>query len=233
MKTCTRCGQDLPLDSFYFVNQQRGNTRRGECKSCVRDVKRAQRDGTWRPSCIHCGVELEGRRSGRRLCGTCRDEAYDTSAPRPRAGKMYYNKLKPCTLCGGEKRRGARSKLCDACRPYADQAQRLRRHGLTPVQYESILDAQGGLCAICLAEPEDRRRLAIDHRHDSGFGIQSVRGLLCNRCNYQRLPLFNDSPDLLRSAIDYLERPPAPMGIARVTYLNSPPANDREKGDAR
>lgn len=44
--------------------------------------------------------------------------------------------------------------------------------------YDRYSKDQGGVCAICLNPPTDRR-LALDHDHSTGL----VRGLLCERCN--------------------------------------------------
>jgi hypothetical protein len=63
-----------------------------------------------------------------------------------------------------------------------------------------LLSAQDGRCAICGAE-RGTRRLAIDHDHTTGF----IRGLLCVRCN-TGLGSFRDDPELLRKAIEYLDR---------------------------
>lgn len=54
-------------------------------------------------------------------------------------------------------------------------------HGLTPEQYDEMLLAQGGVCAIC-KRPEPSKRqahLSVDHDHDTG----KIRGLLCFGCN--------------------------------------------------
>jgi len=55
-------------------------------------------------------------------------------------------------------------------------------YGITEKEYESMLEAQGGKCAICKNPPKGGSRskhLHIDHDHDSG----KIRGLLCLRCN--------------------------------------------------
>jgi hypothetical protein len=86
-----------------------------------------------------------------------------------------------------------------------------KTHGLTLEQYEQMLDAQQGVCAIC-GRPDHRqatsngtlRRLCVDHKH----GTALVRGLLCTDCNHA-LGLLDDSPDLLWRAIAYLANPPA------------------------
>jgi len=63
-----------------------------------------------------------------------------------------------------------------------------------------MLEAQHGLCAICLRPPKEGKRLAVDHNHKTG----KVRGLLCWFCN-KRL-LSNHSEARLRAAADYLVR---------------------------
>lgn len=80
-----------------------------------------------------------------------------------------------------------------------------RRFGLSIAQYEAMADTQNGVCAIC-KQPErslDKdggpRRMPVDHCHTTG----KVRGLLCTACN-RALGLFKDSPDILASAISYL-----------------------------
>ena len=70
------------------------------------------------------------------------------------------------------------------------------RFGITLVEYERMLSAQDGRCAICKASD---RRLCVDHCHGSG----NVRGLLCRDCN-AGLGMFRDSEDNLAAAIKYL-----------------------------
>lgn len=73
-----------------------------------------------------------------------------------------------------------------------------RKYGLTKEQYLSMFNEQGGRCAIC-EKVETDRYLAVDHCHETG----KVRKLLCKDCNTS-LGKFNDSPDLLRKAAEYL-----------------------------
>lgn len=56
------------------------------------------------------------------------------------------------------------------------------RYGITPEDYDRMLEEQGGVCAICEGACPTGRRLAVDHDHETG----RVRGLLCVNCN-QRL----------------------------------------------
>ena len=74
-----------------------------------------------------------------------------------------------------------------------------RSNLLTEEEYGAMLEGQGGVCAICKEKPRSGR-LAVDHIH----GTETVRGLLCNRCN-TALGLFKDDPDRLAVAIVYLK----------------------------
>jgi hypothetical protein len=75
-----------------------------------------------------------------------------------------------------------------------------RAYGITIGDYEHILDAQSGLCAICYAKPESAYALVVDHDHRTG----KVRGLLCPGCNIG-IGYLKDNPLALRSAALYLE----------------------------
>ncbi len=78
------------------------------------------------------------------------------------------------------------------------------KYGLTRADYDAMLLAQGGVCAICKC-PEIStyrgkiRDLAVDHSHKTG----TIRKLLCTRCN-QGLGGFRDDPLLLEAAAAYL-----------------------------
>lgn len=80
----------------------------------------------------------------------------------------------------------------------------LKRWGLTPEAYESMLAGQGGVCACC-GKPESAvhagkvRHLAIDHDHATG----KIRGLLCSHCNLA-LGHTKDDPERLQKLIQYL-----------------------------
>lgn len=76
------------------------------------------------------------------------------------------------------------------------------KYGITLDQYEEMLEAQDGHCAICPATTPgraNRKYLYVDHDHETG----KVRGLLCGNCN-DGLGRFIDDIDLLASAIMYL-----------------------------
>jgi hypothetical protein len=50
-----------------------------------------------------------------------------------------------------------------------------RKYGMSVEQYEEMLSAQRGRCAVCRA----RTDLVVDHHHGTG----RVRGLICRPCN--------------------------------------------------
>lgn len=74
--------------------------------------------------------------------------------------------------------------------------------------YFDLLENQNNVCKIC-NKPETFknycsqrvRKLAVDHCHKTG----KVRGLLCNKCN-KAIGQFSDDINLLKSALNYLER---------------------------
>jgi hypothetical protein len=77
---------------------------------------------------------------------------------------------------------------------------KLLKRGLTPLDYERMLVAQNGVCAIC-RQRDNGKRLAVDHSHATG----RVRGLLCFSCN-TGIGKLGDDPARLRLAADYLEK---------------------------
>jgi Recombination endonuclease VII len=83
-----------------------------------------------------------------------------------------------------------------------------RKFGLTADSYKRMLNAQGGVCAICREKEsfvnlktKQIQDLSVDHDHSTG----AVRGLLCVRCN-RMLGYARDSAEILRHAISYLKR---------------------------
>ena len=75
------------------------------------------------------------------------------------------------------------------------------KYGMTPEDYNAMLLAQGGGCAICAAPEPDGQSLHVDHDHATG----AVRGLLCFNCN-AGLGKFGERVELLDAAASYLRR---------------------------
>lgn len=74
---------------------------------------------------------------------------------------------------------------------------RLKRYGLTEIEFAVIEASQQGVCLICQQFCEN---MHVDHCHSTG----KVRGLLCPQCNVG-LGSFRDDPIRLKRAIAYLE----------------------------
>lgn len=95
----------------------------------------------------------------------------------------------------------------------------LRQYGLTPEDYDELLDQQEGRCAICRRKFTPSRRPQIDHDHKTGV----VRGLLCSWDN-QLLGLVRDNGTWLSQAASYLWSPPAVRYFAPARkHVNAPP----------
>lgn len=117
------------------------------------------------------------------------------------------DKLNRCRPCATRRTEAYRKKNVEKQRGYSNKTKQKKHYqakdyGLTPEQYEAWVHLQGGLCAICgrLERKRNKQRLSIDHKH----GTTIVRGLLCDSCN-NGLARFEDSPEYLRSAAEYLE----------------------------
>ena len=67
-------------------------------------------------------------------------------------------------------------------------------------QYEQMLKAQDGKCAICKNECSSGMRLSVDHDHSSN----KIRGLLCGKCN-RGLGMYDDNENRLLLAVKYLQ----------------------------
>lgn len=79
-----------------------------------------------------------------------------------------------------------------------------KRYGITVTDYDAMVEAQNGLCAICERKSSGGgrtpdSRLAVDHNHETG----KVRALLCGMCN-QGIGMFKEDVEIMQRAIDYL-----------------------------
>lgn len=85
----------------------------------------------------------------------------------------------------------------------------LLKYGITLMEYERLLVAQGRRCAICrrLNREAGERELAVDHCHKTG----RIRGLLCTPCN-RILGAMGDDVDGAMRFVNYLRGAPAWAG---------------------
>lgn len=89
-------------------------------------------------------------------------------------------------------------------------------YGISPEQYEAMMTAQGGRCAICgTTEWKGKTsRPHTDHDHLTG----AFRGILCDGCNLG-LGKFGDDPMRLAAAVVYLTRDDPARLRAAADYL--------------
>lgn len=142
-----------------------------------------------------------------RTCSSCA-----RCLPTARFNRRGTGRQRVCKDCHRDLIRASRER-----RPDKAAATRRRNHlakyGLTPADYDELLDVQGGRCALCPRRPEDTDRANLCVDHDAGTG--EVRGLLCPECN-KGLGFLRHAPELLRSAAAYLEAPPARAALQRA-----------------
>lgn len=112
-------------------------------------------------------------------------------ARRREAALRYYYRNKEAILAK-QKERTSRNK---------------RAHfNLSNAEFAAMLEAQGGVCAICGTPEPGGKGWALDHDHSMDQrDKKSHRGVLCPRCNLI-LGHAKDAESILASAIGYLER---------------------------
>ncbi|ABQ12475.1 endonuclease VII [Phormidium phage Pf-WMP3] len=123
--------------------------------------------------------------------------------------------MKKCTRCSQVKEHKAFNKnrtqkdgyshYCRECTNGYNESRKRQyhyksRYGLSLSDYNKLFQLQNGCCAVCRNPQAEGKTLVVDHNHDTG----KVRGLLCSKCN-TGLGQFNDNPDLLKEAVNYLE----------------------------
>lgn len=88
---------------------------------------------------------------------------------------------------------------CLQCVQINAQAQRLKKYGITQAEYDTLLEHQGGVCAVCKQPMNGSRSEVIDHDHTTG----QVRGILHGTCNVA-LGMLDDDPERFLNAAKYL-----------------------------
>lgn len=144
-----------------------------------------------------CSLEGCGRRlSPKNTIGRCSEHKDPRWVAAECAAEGCTKKLNVTNLIGfcGEHTNG-----------YRRTASLQRNYGITEADYDAMLAAQNGVCALCGQPPDpagvrSASRLHVDHDHATG----RVRALLCLGCNHG-LGHFSDDPALIRRAAAYIE----------------------------
>lgn len=211
-RPCQVCGADLAgrrpnamYCSATCKNAAQENARR-------EDVRR-RHEGR---RCVQCGQPLALDAAGKaKTCSRACGVAWQ-NAQRSQLRRALRDSRPPCARCGGQilpTRRLGVTYCSGKCKRAAAAAARRRErapeymrgylYGISQDQYEAMLAAQAGACAICRTLDWGGKSGVphVDHCHATG----RVRGLLCAGCN-NGLGNFVDDPTRLRAAADYLER---------------------------
>lgn len=169
---------------------------RAEIPLAARGVKVAAEDR--KCSVVGCGRNVMS--SG--LCGTHHRRRTKYGDVMPGQPVRTYEGIGPCKVEGCTRWQTALGWCQRHYRPYAN-------YRLTPEQFASLLESQGGRCAICETGTPGGPHgwWQVDHDHACCPGQRCcgkcVRGLLCGRCN-SLLGYARDDPKRLRAAIQYL-----------------------------
>jgi hypothetical protein len=136
-----------------------------------------------------------------RTCSVC-NEVKPATAFTVRRTHRPGKLVSQCTPCKAAYNRERRVSNREHMLAIERRSKFKNQYGISMEDYERMLAAQGGGCAICGATvPSSRTKFfAVDHCHATGV----VRGLLCTKCN-RGLGLFNDDTDRLSAAVRYLE----------------------------
>jgi hypothetical protein len=153
MKTCRACGEQKPQEQFHTEVKAGVTYYRSICRPCRYKENQASR---------------VRRRSGPpKTCKVCSVEQPATE-------------FKSGLTCRGCERMALREYSRKRYDPRASKAKHLKwKYGITIEQYEAMVEAQEGHCAMCERRHTKSRPLHVDHCHKTGV----VRGLLCIRCN--------------------------------------------------
>ena len=197
-KPCSRCGEIKPLEVFHRHKKGVG----GRTSHCIECAQRAYIQRPLTPPAM----------DGDRRCQQCRSLKHITEFPAHKREPQGRHGL--CKECHARREKAHRlanpEQYLSLSRTTGKASELRRRYGLTKADFEELLRAQGGGCAVCGRRPdEEGQHLAVDH-DGTCCGTKRgcsrcIRGLLCLGCN-TGLGKFRDNPTLLRRAAIYLER---------------------------
>jgi hypothetical protein len=118
---------------------------------------------------------------------------------KPRAAQRYAPRT--CESCNSDYVPAARQqRFCATC---GVDTHLLKRHGITSADYQTLIEAQHGLCAICSLKLNKlpSNQVHIDHDHKTAY----VRGIVCLQCNLRLAVL--EARDWCEKAEAYLQAP--------------------------
>ena len=174
-KTCTKCGKVKPLEGFYKRRASKDGLAL-VCKECARTrAEKWYADNPERAAATRRKYRAEHKEDAM----AHKQKWYADNPERARAeSREYY---------ANNKDRHRNNRL-----QYA--------YGISLAEYDAMLEAQDGVCALCGKTPEENgHRLFVDHDHETG----RIRGLLCRVCNAS-LGGLGDTLEAIERVLDYL-----------------------------
>ena len=135
-------------------------------------------------------------------CGQCRPCKYDAKQDHARRNRKQVNEARNKHRIENRDKHRETMRAHYRNNPELYRGYNLSRYDITADEYDTMLAAQGGGCAICGTKSNrDGKRLFVDHCHESG----KVRGILCRKCN-SGIGALGDSIEGVQRAVKYLER---------------------------
>src|ERR1019366_3415398 len=192
LKNCQKCGIAKPVTEFYSRNRGSSDGLCSYCKDCdsklgeTRREKNKARETVIVPdfkTCPECKTEKPGscfsKDNGRLdgLSGWCKECVAKNTNKWFKKNKVRETIVVPdskiCPGCELEKAsllfsKSGRNKdgldsRCKKCHLVSD---RVRLYGLSPEQFDAMLESQGGSCYICKFVPgPEGEELDVDHIH--------------------------------------------------------------------
>lgn len=187
-RICLRCDRTLPSTEFHR-DKSRPSGYKERCRSCmnVRPIREPLPIGL--KLCTRCEQVLPTKQFSK--CSNALDGLQHNCRECQSIRRAEYH-AKNGTVTS-ERRR-----LVFDSAAQRDRSLR-KRYGIGQADYDVLLAAQNGGCAVCAAAP-GKRPLAVDHCHSTGV----VRGLLCYRCNIAAA--YIELPELVDGIRQYLAR---------------------------
>lgn len=137
-----------------------------------------------------------------KICSVC-NESKKVSEYRNRGGSQKHLLKSRCNTCLYKEHKNWVEDNPERVKEYRNKdswtlVKRCKRRGITPKELFDTYERQEECCAICNKHIKISES-AIDHNHET----EEFRGVLCKKCN-RALGLFEDSPTILKNALDYL-----------------------------
>ena len=135
-----------------------------------------------------------------RVCRICDVEKEVDQFRTYQAGRR---RRRVCRICEGRQRRKRKVPNTPERLEQMRRARFIREYGITPEQYDQMVEDRQGRCDICGELPQDNRgsKLHIDHVE----GTKIVRGLLCLTCNVG-IGMLKHNLKRIKRAYHYLRR---------------------------